>query len=302
MNMLTKLCLCAAAALAMAQPGFAQDQTATDMATGAAAAADAAPLKADLSPDTVVAVVNGEKITVGNMALARASLDKKYDQIPPDQLYPALREQLIRQALLEQSLKAMPPQLDYLLQNQRRRAMASEAVGQIADEAVTDEAVKQAYEHDYATAEPSKEYNASHILLGTKEEAEAALKRAQAGEDFGDLARELSTGPTGKNGGDLGWFTADRMVKPFSDAVVAMKPGDVVGPVQTQFGWHIIKLNDVRDQAAPKLDDVRAQIEQQLRQEAAQKAVNDLEASAKIEKTDNLDPTAVLDGSAFTSQ
>jgi peptidyl-prolyl cis-trans isomerase C len=280
------LALGLALTLTLAGPGLAQDTAKT----------------AELSPDTVVATVNGEKITVGHIALARAALGDQYKQYPPDVLFKGLRKQLIQQVLLEQSLKTIPTELDFLIQNDRRRMIASEAVGQIADAAVTDDAVNAAYDSGYAKATPTKEYHASHILLKTREEAEAALKRAQDGEDFAALARELSTGPSGPNGGDLGWFAPENMVKPFSDAVVEMKVGDVAGPVQTQFGWHVIKLDEMRDKAVPKLEDVRADIEKKLRQDAAEKAVTAMEGKADIVEVDNLDPAAVIDGSVFASR
>jgi len=293
MNVLTKLCLGAALTLTLAAPGIAQDQPAAE------AAPEPAPA---LTPDTVVASVNGVDITVGNMALARAALDDQYQQFPPDVLFNGLREQLIQQVLLEQSLKDVPVQLHFLIENERRRMIASEAVGQIADGAATEAAVQEAYDRDYASAPPVKEYNASHILLETQEAAEAALARAKAGEDFGDLARELSTGPSGPAGGQLGWFTPEQLVKPFSDAVVAMTKGEIAGPVQTEFGWHVILLNDVRDKPVPPLAEVRSDIEDTLRQAAAEKAVEAMVNAAQIVKVEGLDPAAVIDGSVFSKE
>jgi peptidyl-prolyl cis-trans isomerase C len=294
MTKLTKLCLGLGLAAGLAGPTLAQDQAQTKAPDQAQAAA--------LTPDTVIATVNGENITVGQIALANAALGDKYKSYPPDVLYKALRNQLVQQALLEQSMKEIPQQLDILIANERRRMIASAAVNKIADAAVTDEAVKAAYAKDYAGAPPTKEYHASHILLKTEDDANAALKRAKAGEDFAALARELSTGPSGPNGGDLGWFSPDHMVKPFADAVVAMKAGDIAGPVQTQFGWHVIKLDEVRDKPVPALADVRADIVKKLRQDAAQAAVKKMQDEAKVVEVDGIDPAAALDGSVFQSK
>ena len=144
--------------------------------------------------------------------------------------------------------------------------------------------------HD-SSATPGKEFNAAHILVETEEEAKALKAELDGGADFATLAKEKSVGPSGPNGGDLGWFGVGMMVKPFEDAVVGLEPGQVSDPVQTQFGWHVIKLNETRDAAAPSLDEKREELEGELRSAAVESHVRELTEGAEIVKmVDGIDP------------
>lgn len=105
-----------------------------------------------------------------------------------------------------------------------------------------------------------------------------------AGADFATLAKEKSTGPSGPNGGDLGWFTTGRMVPEFEQAVLQLNSGEVSGPVQTQFGWHVILLHERRKTEAPEFEEVRAQLADELRQKAVEDRVNELTAASAIER------------------
>ena len=125
---------------------------------------------------------------------------------------------------------------------------------------------------------------ARHILVETEEEAKALKAELDGGADFAALAKDKSTGPSGPNGGDLGWFGLGMMVKPFEDAVLALEPGQVSDPIQTQFGWHVIKLNETRMAEIPSLDDSRAELEGDLRSKAVEARVVSLTDNATIEK------------------
>jgi peptidyl-prolyl cis-trans isomerase C len=132
----------------------------------------------------------------------------------------------------------------------------------------TEEQIKTFYEAEYAN-QSTKEYKARHILVKEEEAAKSLITELDGGADFAELAKTHSTGPTGKNGGDLGWFDAGQMVKPFSDAVVAMEKGSYTKtPVNTQFGWHVIMLEDSRDAEIPALDGVRGEIVNTLQQKS----------------------------------
>jgi peptidyl-prolyl cis-trans isomerase C len=141
-------------------------------------------------------------------------------------------------------------------------------------------------EYDSAIASMDKsEYHAEHILVPTKEKAEQLIKKIKAGAKFEDVAKAESTDNSKANGGDLGWFTLTRMVKPFGDAVKTLKKGEMTQePVQTQFGWHIIKLLDTRDVAPPPFDQVKAQVTKAVIQKELIAYVDDLKKNAKIEK------------------
>jgi len=246
-----KTLLGAVLAAGLAMPGFAGD---------------------DISADTVVAIVNGEPITLGEMIATAETLPDQYRNLPDDVLFEGILNQLIQQTALSQALEDPEPRrIPLSLKNERRLLRAGAQIERIAKDAVTDEAIRQAYEERYAKAEPSKEYNASHILVKTKEEAEEIIKELESGADFAGLAREKSTGPSGPNGGQLGWFGPGMMVKPFEDAVVALEPGQISEPVETQFGWHVIRLNETRLKDAPKLEDVREELRQELERAAVQR-------------------------------
>ena len=149
---------------------------------------------------------------------------------------------------------------------------------------------------DYAQAESGGEFNASHILVETEEAALALVTALQGGADFAGLAKEKSTGPSGPDGGQLGWFGAGMMVPPFEQAVQAMQVGAVSAPVQTQFGWHVIKLNESRTMDAPALTEVRGEIEIQLRQQAAEAYIEALISTADVTRVaeGDIDPTLLL--------
>jgi peptidyl-prolyl cis-trans isomerase C len=153
--------------------------------------------------------------------------------------------------------------------------------------AVTDDAIKQVYDADLAAHPPQAEIRAAHILVKTEDEAKAIIDQINKGGDFAQLAKEKSIDTqSGKEGGELGWFSKDTMVKEFSDAAFSMQRGDVSKtPVKSQFGWHIIKIEDSRMQIPPTLEQRKDDIRQALAQEAAHKLVQDLITGAKVDYT-----------------
>lgn len=232
--------------------------------------------------DTVIATVNGTEITLGEMLIARSELPQQYQTLPDDVLFTGLLDQIVEQQLLADQLENETQRMTFALNNQRRSLAAGEVITTLVDEAITDDAVQAAYEEMVAGAEPETEYNAAHILVETEEEAIAIKEELDAGADFATLAQERSTGPSGPSGGDLGWFGQGRMVAPFEAAVVALEPGQISDPVETQFGWHIVVLNETRIQAAPSLEELRPEIQNELRTAAIDTAVTGLKDSADI--------------------
>ncbi|MGY9049865.1 hypothetical protein P775_23635 [Puniceibacterium antarcticum] len=259
----------------------------------------AMPVQAQDAPtaDTVVATVNGVDITLGHMLVTRAGLPEQYNQLPSTVLWDGVMDQLIQQTVLANSDGTTESQgIKLALENQRRAMLASEAITKIAEGAVDDAAIQAFYDANYANAEMGTEFDASHILVESEEEAKAIEEELKGGADFATLAKEKSTGPSGPNGGELGWFGAGMMVEPFQKAVEGMKAGEISQPVQTQFGWHVIKLNETRAQSAPALDDVRDEITEQLQKQVVEAAINGLVAKADITRTapEDID-TSVLD-------
>ena len=247
--------------------------------------------------DTVVATVGETKITVGDMVILRQNLPQQYRQYPAASLFPGILDQLIDQTLLANSGDGTLSKADELaLIQERRTRLARTELVKLLDGKVGEEEIAARYEAEYANAEQGREYNASHILVETKEEADALVSALNNGSDFAALAREKSTGPSGPNGGQLGWFGTGQMVPEFEAAVVAMDVESISEPVQTQFGWHVIRLNDSRLKSAPALEEVRGDIKQALQEEAVRGIIDTLRAGVQIEKIDlgSIDPS-VLD-------
>ncbi len=254
----------------------------------------AAPLWAEEpTADTVVAVVNGAEITLGDMIAAREALPEQYKQLPDDVLFKGVLDQIIQQVALTQEAGDAETRRDRLvLANQKRSYVAAKVLNGVAEAAVTDDAVKKLYDEKYAKATPAKEYDAAHILVATEEEAKAIKADLDKGGDFAAIAKEKSTDQgSAANGGSLGWFGAGMMVKPFEDAVMALEKGKISDPVKSDFGWHVIMLNDVRDKPVPALDEVKAELQGDLQQKAVEDKVTALVAAAKVEKkADGIDP------------
>lgn len=265
------------------------------LAGGVALGLAAAPLAAQ-NADTVVATVGDTEITLGHMIVAKRSLPQQYQQLPDQQLFAGLLEQLVQQNALAQAVGDPTRATELTIENQRTGLLAGEALGRVGQEAVTDEAIRAAYEARFADAEPSREYNAAHILVETADEAQNLIDQLDEGADFAELAREHSTGPSGPNGGALGWFDAAQMVAPFRDAVTEMEAGEVAGPVETQFGWHVVKLNETRMSEAPPLEEVRGQLADELRQQAQQAHIDKVMAETEVSRTDvEIDPALLSD-------
>jgi peptidyl-prolyl cis-trans isomerase C len=244
---------------------------------------------------TVVATVNGTDITLGQMIALREALPAQYLSMDDKTLFDGILEQLIQQtALAQQVPQPLSKRTELMLATQRLAYLSNEALNTIADAAVTDEALQALYDERYGKVDPGTEYHAAHILVESEEEAKAVRARLDGGADFATVATEMSTGPSGPNGGDLGWFGLGMMVKPFEDAVVGMKAGQVSDPIQTQFGWHIVRLNEVRDATPPTIDDVRPEIEGTLQQKAIEDKLQELTNAAKIVQPEQKIDPAVL--------
>lgn len=251
---------------------------------------------AEPDADTVVARVNGEEITLGHMIVAHATLPQQYQQLPPDVLFDAILNQLIQQTALEQSVTGEEPKHVRLsLENEKRSLMAADAIEGVMAGAASPEEIKAAYDARYGDGFGGEEFNASHILLETEEAAKEVREEIEKGADFAEVAKEKSTGPSGPSGGELGWFSAGDMVPEFSAAVEAMEPGQISEPVQTQFGWHIIKLNEKRRAKAPALEEVSEEIATELRKKAVEDRVEELTAKATVDRpeVEGLDPTVL---------
>jgi peptidyl-prolyl cis-trans isomerase C len=250
--------------------------------------------------DTVVATVNGVKITLGQMIAMRETLPPEYQQLPDDVLFKGIYNQLIQQEVLAQSVGELGPRVQATLENDKRGLISGIAMEGIVKQAVTDEALQKAYDDRFKDAKPQTEYNAAHILVATKEEADAIKAELDGGGDFAEIAKAKSTDTgSGANGGDLGWFGLGMMVKPFEDAVVAAKVGEVTGPIQTDFGFHLILVKETRVAEKPTLDQLREELASEIENAAINAKIEELTKGAEVTREgETLDP-AILKNSAL---
>lgn len=237
---------------------------------------------AEMTAEAVVASVNGTDITLGQLVMLRAQLPEQYQQLPDDVIFKGLIEQLVNQQLLGDSLEVEPKRVGIAIENELRSLRAGEVVNSLMQETVDETILQAAYDTRFEGVEPTMEFNASHILVATEEEATAVKELLDGGADFSETAAEKSTGPSGPSGGELGWFGPGMMVAPFEEAVKTLEINEVSGPVETQFGWHILILNDTRETALPTLDDLRAELTTQIQQEALTAKIAELTESAEI--------------------
>ena len=247
---------------------------------------------------TVVATVNGVEITLGHMIVARATLPEQYQNLPDTVLFDGILDQLIQQQALANAYDGdLPNRVALSLENETRSLTAGEVVEEILVSSVTEEKLRAAYDVRFANMDPGNEFNASHILVETEEEAKAIVEELAAGADFAEMAKDKSTGPSGPGGGSLGWFGPGMMVPPFEAAVAALEVGAVSAPVQTQFGWHVIKLNETRQANIPSFDDVRAELEEQVRSETLSTRIEEMVANSEVDRSgaEGIDPAILKD-------
>ena len=262
---------------------------ATPEATPAPAAAPAPAATAPAKPDPkeVVATVNGEPITRMDVMESAQSLPPQVQQ-QFDQLFPQLLNRLVGFRLVAAKANseglADDPEVKDQVKHFQEQAITQTYFKRFIQKAVTDEAVKTVYEQELKDHPPEPEVEARHILLKTEDEAKAIIGQLKAGADFAALAKEKSIDPSAKqNGGDLGWFSKETMVKEFADAAFAMKKGEISPtPVKSQFGFHVIEIQDQRMQTPPSLEARTPEIKQGLAEEAAHKLVNDLIAQGQV--------------------
>ncbi len=270
----------------------------TSFARRAAAAfvalALAAPFAAaqDKAPDPVVADVNGEKILLSDLVATYRALPARLQQVSFEQLYKPLLEHAIAIRLLAaegrkaklQETEAVRKRLKYI----EGQYVYEAYVEKIVDERATEEKLKGAYADFVKEYKGEEEVRASHILVKTEQEAKDIISQLEKGADFAKIAKEKSVDPSKeRNGGDLGFFSKEQMVKEFADAAFALKKGETVkAPVKTQFGWHVIRVTDRRAAAAPKFEEVKDQLRQKLAESIAQDEINKLRGAAKIARFD----------------
>ena len=243
---------------------------------------------------TVVATVNGTKLTLAHVLDIKRQLPAQYKNLEDSVLFNGIIEQLVQQQLLASSFETPPSWLPTAMENQERNLLSTIVIDDIRAGALSEAALQSAYDAKFPAGEGEEEYQASHILMETEDEAREILALLDEGADFATLAQEHSTGPSGPRGGDLGWFGKGQMVPDFENAVLSMTPGTYAGPVQTQFGYHLILLTDRRVMARPSLEEVRGELEVELQNAAVETHLRALMDGADVSlSSDDIDPSVL---------
>ena len=243
------------------------------------------------APDPVVAKINGIEIRQSDLAIAEEEIG---GSLPPQVTGDAKREYLITyltdMILLAQDaeMQGMSSSDDFKrrFQMARFKVLMDLDLKQAAQKAVTDEAMRKVYDEAVKGMAAEEEVRARHILVEKEDDAKAIAAEAKGGADFAELAKKKSTEPgAAESGGDLGYFTKDQMVPEFSEAAFKLDKGKVSDPVKSQFGWHVIKLEDKRKKPVPAFDQVKDQLQSFVVRKSQSELVTKLRGSAKIERT-----------------
>lgn len=240
----------------------------------------------EVSEKTVLATVNGENITIGNVISFRSRLSEEYQSIEDNVLFDGILKQLIQQIILSQNVNSNSRKIKYALENQTRAFLSQELLGNLSEVEIVESEIKSLYEDFLVGVKEQKEFNASHILVETQGEAKKILESLKNGIDFSELAKKHSTGPSGAKGGALGWFGEGAMVPEFENAVTKLSVDEVSLPVVTQFGWHIIKLNEIRIIPIPGIEEIREDLMTEIKKKKIEIEMNKLIDAADVVFTD----------------
>lgn len=291
----------AAALLLTSGCGQTSDSTTATDQVGAAAQGTSAAESSDSKSPTIdqlrsqtLVTVNGQKVTGEMFGLY---LNDRVQKTPGVKNSPELQNQainelinvfLLAQAATSEGLDQRPDVIT-ALDLQHKQLLSRLLLREYASKhQPSDEELKKAYD-EFVAKQEGEEYKARHILVKTEDEAKKLIEELGNGADFAELAKQHSTGPTGKNGGDLGWFDAGQMVKPFSDAVKGLEVGTVdPTPVKTQFGWHVIKLEDKRAKEPPTFESVENNLRADAQRRSLSEYVNKLRDEAKVDINQDL--------------
>ncbi len=237
----------------------------------------------------VVMTIDGRDVTrmevMDNFASSGSQLPQGADM---EQIFPLLQEQYLISYLLDNAARnsgvnGTDPEVAKRIEEARQQAIRAVYIDQVSEEGVTDADIRQAYDDIIGNSEPVMERRARHILVDSEAKAMDIITQLQNGANFEDLARDNSTGPSSQTGGDLGYFAASEMVPAFAQSAFTMNVGDVSStPVKTQFGYHVIKVEDERERAKPTFEEMKEQLAQQLRQGVIRKKIEDLRTTSNV--------------------
>ncbi|MFZ0723217.1 MAG: peptidylprolyl isomerase [Xanthobacteraceae bacterium] len=246
--------------------------------------------------DALIARVNGVEIHQSDLALAEDEVGASIPQMAPDQKREYLITYLTDVVILAQAADKQKigdrDDVKRHLAFERNKVLMETLLQDTGKAALTDDAMHKVYDEAVKQMPPEEEVHARHILVPTEAEAKDIEDQLKKGADFATLAKEKSKDPGAADGGDLGYFTKEQMVPEFSDAAFKLEKGQISDPVHTQFGWHIIQVEDKRTKPTPTFDQVRSQLENFVAHKAQAEMVENLRKSATIERLDQPPPAA----------
>ena len=239
--------------------------------------------------DPVVATVTGDDIHLSEVIDTQAQLPQQYQSMPMEAMFPALVERVIDIRLVAREARANgiadDPDVRRELAQIENQIISQVFLTRHIDAMITDEEVQARYDEHIAALPPDEEISARHILLVTEEDALAVIASLGEGADFIELAAEKSIGPSADRGGDIGYFGRGNVVPEFADAAFALEPGQTSEtPVQSEFGWHVIKVDDRRAVAPPSLEEMREQFVTEISQQLIAELIGELRDAAAIER------------------
>jgi peptidyl-prolyl cis-trans isomerase C len=258
----------------------------------------AGPGRAD-DANPVLAKVNGAEIRKSDVALAEEELGPSLAQMDPatkdDNVLSFLIDMKVVSKAAEDKKVQDGEDFKRRLAFARNRLLMDSLLASEGKAATTDDAMKKVYEEATKQISGEQEVHARHILVETEDEAKAIEEELKKGADFAELAKKKSKDPGSSDGGDLGFFTKDQMVPEFANVAFSLEPGKISDPVKSQFGWHVIKVEEKRNRKAPDFDQVKSQVETYVTRKAQADFVTKLREAAKIERTDKPAETAKSD-------
>jgi len=247
------------------------------------------PLRAE-EANPVLAKVNGAEIRQSDVTLAEEELGPSLAQMDPSTKKENVLAFLIDMKIVAKAAEAkkIEDRDDFKarLAFTRNRLLMDNLLASEGKAATTEEAMRKVYDEAAKQIEGEQEVHARHILVETEDDAKAIEAELKKGADFAELAKKKSKDPGASDGGDLGFFTKDQMVPEFSAVAFALEPGKISDPVKSQFGWHIIKVEEKRNRKAPDFDQVKSQIETYVTRKAQAEYVAKLRETAKVERMD----------------
>jgi peptidyl-prolyl cis-trans isomerase C len=262
---------------------MAADPPATPPTPGASAAPAIPP------GNPVVARVDGTELRLSDVEAAQKNLPPQAQKLPLEQIYPMLLDRLVDGMLITEAGRKehldRDPEVQDRLKHYEDRLIQEAYINRAVKPAETEDGLRTRYQTFIKEKPAHEEVHASHILLGTEAEAKSVIAELDKGADFAALAKKYSKDPGAESGGDLGYFGHDDMVKEFADAAFALPKGQYSKtPVKTEFGWHVIKVEDRRTGKPPSFEEAREQLSRDLAHEIIDAKLNDLRGTAKIEE------------------